>query len=390
MSKNPKNTDIQLGCKLEEGLLKKLRTAPAVDSFVEAIASANVENLNTYGLSIISNGKVLWSSDSEGAFNDSALNSVKETCLDGSLAKEMMRHGGYVHFSEDGCANRIYRGRVGYFIVSSKNSDDVLPTVLEIQSNRRIFAQAASRDPMTGLGNRSDAAAEFKYMLEEYGSHWAYMLLIDANGLKTINDVYEHERGDDYIKAIANTLKELRLGDSKLRIKVGDNEHTTARTGGDEFIAFGVLCDDTHSPQDARRFAAKVAKKVGNIFEEKSKELKKNIAKLAQEKSMGMPCMGLSIGAMAFRTNDNKASLKNLMGSVDKRMYFAKNNNPSNDANSSRIYIGNRFYSINDVDGNTKVDRFIALGSKEAPKFMPFRPESVRRKFGAGKLHLKR
>ena len=51
--------------------------------------------------------------------------------------------------------------------------------------------------------------------------------MIDADGLKEINDTYGHEKGDIYLKKIANLINNFGIKSS-----------VSARQGGDEYILF--------------------------------------------------------------------------------------------------------------------------------------------------------
>ena len=51
--------------------------------------------------------------------------------------------------------------------------------------------------------------------------------MIDADGLKVINDTYGHETGDIYLQKIAETIQNF-----------GTKSSLSARLGGDEFVLF--------------------------------------------------------------------------------------------------------------------------------------------------------
>ena len=55
----------------------------------------------------------------------------------------------------------------------------------------------------------------------------AAMIMLDADGLKLVNDIYGHHLGDDYLKRIASAADEEVQG-----------RKLSARLGGDEFILF--------------------------------------------------------------------------------------------------------------------------------------------------------
>ena len=64
---------------------------------------------------------------------------------------------------------------------------------------------------------------------QEYIEHSA-VIMVDADGLKTVNDNFGHERGDRYLHDIAGLLNEFGRSTS--------GEFLAARNGGDEFVMF--------------------------------------------------------------------------------------------------------------------------------------------------------
>jgi diguanylate cyclase (GGDEF)-like protein len=106
------------------------------------------------------------------------------------------------------------------------------------QRNRTLVLQGA-RDSLTGLLNRRGFFAMTQPIL-----HFAArrklsvgILLADIDGFRIINDRYGNQRGDDVLKAVADSIA--------ANTRASD---LVARYGGDEFIAF--FCDvDTRTCQ---------------------------------------------------------------------------------------------------------------------------------------------
>ena len=80
----------------------------------------------------------------------------------------------------------------------------------------------ATTDELTGLANRRKFIEDLSTV-----DHGDFVILIDLNGFKPINDNYGHGAGDELLKQAA-----LRLS------RIFEREWTFARLGGDEF---GVL-----------------------------------------------------------------------------------------------------------------------------------------------------
>ncbi len=82
-------------------------------------------------------------------------------------------------------------------------------------------------DELTQLYNRRGFCERVETLLAQEEAKWGSFVVIDADGLKQVNDNYGHHQGDQYLKEITGILKEL------------DQEHTVcARVGGDEFTLF--------------------------------------------------------------------------------------------------------------------------------------------------------
>lgn len=90
----------------------------------------------------------------------------------------------------------------------------------------------ARYDHLTGLPNRLFLLEhlELSLPLSVRNNNRGALFFIDLDGFKPINDTYGHEAGDDFLKKVSNSMKEvLRESD------------VLARLGGDEFVA--VLFD---------------------------------------------------------------------------------------------------------------------------------------------------
>ncbi len=89
-------------------------------------------------------------------------------------------------------------------------------------------------DTLTGLYNRrglENRLAELFRKPEELG--YSAFIMIDADGLKGINDKYGHEKGDIYLKKIAGVINNFGIKSS-----------LASRQGGDEFVLFLYEYDD--------------------------------------------------------------------------------------------------------------------------------------------------
>lgn len=104
----------------------------------------------------------------------------------------------------------------------------IIMDVTEDYNRRRQLETERDVDSLTGLLNRRGLDRRLKAMFkfpDKLGS--GALIMIDADGLKQINDKMGHEAGDAYLKSIADALKSF-----------GGKNSICARQGGDEFVLF--------------------------------------------------------------------------------------------------------------------------------------------------------
>jgi len=110
-------------------------------------------------------------------------------------------------------------------------NNDILGVVMDVTEDvmrRRQIESERDRDLLTGLYNRRGLESRISALLEipsELG-HGA-LIMIDADGLKGINDRYGHEKGDVYLKKISEAITSVNWISS-----------IASRQGGDEFVLF--------------------------------------------------------------------------------------------------------------------------------------------------------
>jgi diguanylate cyclase (GGDEF)-like protein len=149
--------------------------------------------------------------------------------------------------------------------------------------------QISMRDELTQLLNRRGAMISVQRALDAGASSYA-AILVDLDGLKSINDNYGHVAGDDFLMRVATAIK----------ASVRDAD-VCARLGGDEFLVFAAGCDLDAATEIARR----VLVRVGN------------------PESAGAPdAYGVSIGICVVAPPD--VSFESMYRCADKALYRAK------------------------------------------------------------------
>jgi len=156
-------------------------------------------------------------------------------------------------------------------------------------------AYLATHDPLTGLSNRLllDDRLEHAINHAERFNKCISLIFCDLDDFKPINDTYGHSVGDEILKRVGNSLKEI------LR-----KEDTVCRFGGDEFL---ILVEDLNSFE----YLDKILQRINDIT--------------------NTPCVidgntipiGMSIGASIYPDDGEKP--EELIKAADAAMYRAKN-----------------------------------------------------------------
>jgi diguanylate cyclase (GGDEF)-like protein/PAS domain S-box-containing protein len=173
--------------------------------------------------------------------------------------------------------------------------------VFRIRADEKIkklndrLEKLAMTDELTSLPNRRHFFArgnEEIHRSRRYKTHLS-LIMLDIDKFKTINDTYGHEAGDNALKCIAKTLKEIP--------RVVD---LPARLGGEEF---GILL-----PNTKREDAVILAERVRNAIEELH----------CQREDIPIT-LTASLGVAALQTD--MKNLDDLLRNADSAMYQAKN-----------------------------------------------------------------
>jgi diguanylate cyclase (GGDEF)-like protein len=141
------------------------------------------------------------------------------------------------------------------YIVKPFDLEDLVIRIDSILTRRKFYENMYMRDTLTGLYNRPHFEKQARILLSlsiRYGKQFS-IVIIDIDGLKSINDQYGHEAGDFIIKATGSVIK-----------KTTRRMDIPIRYGSDEFI---VLLPETSSEQ-AHMFLNRLKKDI------KAKEFK--------------------------------------------------------------------------------------------------------------------
>jgi diguanylate cyclase (GGDEF)-like protein len=162
-----------------------------------------------------------------------------------------------------------------------------------IRENERLLKEVrrlAVTDGLTGLFNRRklDESLANEFERARRSKRPLSMVMIDMDGLKTINDTYGHPAGDAALKLVADVIRS-----QTRRVDVA------ARFGGDEFV---VLL-----PEVELELAVKIAERIFN-----------KIRPTREHEDM------FTISGGVAQLRDDHASAEDLIRAVDEALYRAK------------------------------------------------------------------
>ncbi|MDD2733402.1 MAG: GGDEF domain-containing protein [Desulfuromonadaceae bacterium] len=168
-------------------------------------------------------------------------------------------------------------------------------SMTELNKAREQFQLLSVTDLLTGLLNRRGFTAQVEKQLAiiQRGGKRAFLLYIDMNDFKSINDNFGHIAGDQALIEAAGILKEtLRMSD------------IIGRIGGDEFAVLTVNNESSSNEDQVKQ------------------RLLENLARRNSHKSVNYD-LSFSIGVAEY-TSGSTENIDELMSRADEKMYAEK------------------------------------------------------------------
>ena len=169
-----------------------------------------------------------------------------------------------------------------------------LDSILSIQQQMAVIQEEATIDGLTGFLNKAAATKKLTALLKRQPG---YLMMIDLDSFKLVNDLYGHEMGDKVLVSFAGLI----------RRSVSPN-CILARMGGDEFMVYGM---SKATENDFRRLSTGIN---SALLEE---------AKKLMGEDMSIP-LGASIGITYVNGQDSDFDL--CFKEADKALYQVKRN----------------------------------------------------------------
>jgi diguanylate cyclase len=168
--------------------------------------------------------------------------------------------------------------------------------ISQLQQNLEAIRAESLSDPLTGLGNRKyfDRALDAAVQLAVTQNEPLSLLMLDIDHFKSFNDNYGHLTGDQVLRLVGQSLKQIING-----------RDTIARYGGEEFA---VVLPDTDLPK-----ALAVAEQIRRAV----------VARELKKKSTGeiLGRITVSVGLSMLQPGDDRDSL---IDRADACLYAAK------------------------------------------------------------------
>lgn len=214
------------------------------------------------------------------------------------LLLEVFRY--YVYHGDKSETPFFQVGMIAFVIIIATSTVrkglSLLIETVQISNLKRM----AVEDSLTGLGSRAAYEAELiKLHGDRFRGKKYRVIFVDINGLKEINDENGHNAGDDAIKTVANSIKD-----------VFDNEdYKKFRIGGDEFVIF-AQADGSSDPD----MASKIRERLEFYNNEKGKNYSVAIGEYVDVLGVGPHGDGTDFAEFVKKADElmykNKAEIK--------------------------------------------------------------------------------
>lgn len=215
--------------------------------------------------------------------------------------KHISRMNTFVDYLKEGCSsfemeltlelqgNEIHFGVRGGVYYKNKNMVAGIMTPGSEMVRTAYYLTPAAKDAGTGLFNKKAATEYAIEKMHETPDKLMWLVIMDIDDFKSINDSFGHLFGDQVIKKVADTIQ----------LNVG-HRGIVGRFGGDEFFVF---LDGVETREALKTLLKTIVKELLTAFDPKCK-------------------ITISVGACQYPKDGE--SFEMLFGKADKALYIAK------------------------------------------------------------------
>jgi diguanylate cyclase (GGDEF)-like protein len=119
----------------------------------------------------------------------------------------------------------LFEGRVS---IISRISNFIKVTMEELDEATRQLSTMAVTDALTSLYNRGEIQRRITEEIEEKQTDPVYLVMLDLDNFKQVNDTYGHKEGDNVLIRVSGLLKETMVN--------MEGDCASGRWGGEEFM----------------------------------------------------------------------------------------------------------------------------------------------------------
>ncbi|MFT5662465.1 MAG: diguanylate cyclase (GGDEF)-like protein [Sulfurimonas sp.] len=135
----------------------------------------------------------------------------------------------------------------GVLLYAAKNTNDYI-----VKSSYQAY-----HDHLTSLGNRRYFLEILESSVKQNSDKYTYLILLDLDYFKTINDTLGHDIGDELLQEVGK----------RLQVVSNKYNNTVARLGGDEFcVLSSAFLNEEESRKSAQIFAEELLGKVKSNY----------------------------------------------------------------------------------------------------------------------------
>ncbi|MDJ0613382.1 MAG: EAL domain-containing protein [Rhizobiaceae bacterium] len=253
-----------------------------------------LENVNA-GVALIDEdlNPTIWNPEFEAISQNAGIEHDEDAIV--SFARRVLTESKMLHVNK-----RVYEKKVSYtsdkaMVLLLHDVTEHIEALRERQEAENKAAHLAMNCSLTNLPNRNSFAEKMKEEVEraQRDNYTFFLMNLDLNKFKEVNDVYGHQTGDKLLSAVAQRLNSICGPDVFL-----------ARLGGDEFVAIQPRLPD--DAVDTPKVAQEIVDCMDQPFDIDGIHLQ----------------IGVSIGVSKFP--DHGRTTEELMSNADTAMYRAK------------------------------------------------------------------
>ena len=156
--------------------------------------------------------------------------------------------------TDNSIESRGFKAGVSDFIKKPYDEDIMIQRIKRVLGEQEKLTQykvEASIDKLTGLYNKSSTNSLVANAITRYNG---YLLVIDLDSFKLVNDIYGHEKGDSILIDFSDMLKDYI-----------DEDNICGRIGGDEFVMYSKTFKSEEQTKQEYHYKSQSSARRGHV-----------------------------------------------------------------------------------------------------------------------------